>query len=136
VSTRTHSSLQIAVVSAIQRQEPAKDATPDTILSFKRVLKAADVADLGVVYFYDPPSFSESAPVLASMGEDGTTKIAAVVDSIIARVRDKAGKPLWTAAHRQTLLDLPPEVILRMWMAIGGPGAGLSASMVEAAEKK
>jgi hypothetical protein len=136
MTTRTHSNLQIAVVSAIQRQEPPKDATPDAILNFRRELKSAEVADIGIVYFYDPPSFAESAPVLASMGEDGTTKIGAVVDSIIARVRDKAGKPLWSATHRQGLLDLPPEVILRLWMAIGGPGAGLSAKMVETAEKK
>lgn len=135
MTTRTHANLQLAVVSAIQRNEP-KDATPDAILSFRRELKSADVADIGTVYFYDPPSFAESAPVLASMGEDGTTKIGAIVDSIIARVRAKSGKPLWTSANRQALLDLPPDVILRIWLAIGGPGSGLSAKMVESAEKK
>jgi hypothetical protein len=115
VSNRTHATLQLAVVSAVQRTEP-KDATADALLSFKREFKSAEVPDIGTVYFYDPPSFIESSSILASMDEDSTVKIAAVVDAIIARVRDKAGKPLWAAANRQALMDAPPEVIIRLRM--------------------
>jgi hypothetical protein len=141
--SKIHSNLQLAVTSAVKRQDeqqPPQDATAAAILSFRRELKSADVDELGMtVYFYDPPSVAEKEAHQKHMRYDGnglSVSLLGIVDGIIARVRNKAGKTLFTEGDRARLLELPADRIMSIWNAIGGEAGRLSQALVDAAEKK
>lgn len=138
--SKTHASLSSAVVSVIQRKEPAPlaDATLDNILyQFQRELKSAEVEDIGRLYFYEPQSVAERDAYQKHMRYDDkgvSISMLGIVDGIIARVRNKDGRPLFSTGERDRLLNLPAERVMAIWHGIGGSSA--SPADIETAEKK
>lgn len=138
MSTQKHTGgLGAAVVQSIRRSAPAKDATADAILNFRRELKSAEVEGIGTIYYMDPPSVAEREAYQKHMRfDDGgfSVSMLGMVDGVIARVRTAGGRPLFNQADRPRLLDMPAGILISMWHAIGGDNA--QSLSVEAAEKK
>lgn len=123
------------------------DATAEDILGgpsgWKRQKKSAEVEIAGekrTIYYYDPPSVAErdafqSQIKYADSGEKSFS-LAAIVDGIIARVKDANGRPLFRQIHRSRMLEMPQDVLLDIWSAIGGANVQSAAELAEAAEKK
>ncbi len=143
MSTKQHSSLALAVISAVDKgePEPPKDATADSILSFRRELKSADVDGVGRIYFYDPPTVAEreASQKHMRMDEKGLTlSMFGMVDGVIARLKTADGRrPLFSSADRDRLLQMPARTLMALWNALGADQAkGLDGKMVDAAAKK
>jgi hypothetical protein len=143
MTTRTHANLRTAVVTALQvtEQKPAPgEVSAEQILSFRRELKPFDVPGLGRVHAYEPVNVAERDAYHKHLRFDGnglTTSMGGIVDGIIARVRDKAGRLLFKEGDRARLLELPAETALAIWNTLGGDSADqLSEDMVGVAEKK
>lgn len=143
MSTKTHLNLVAAVASHAPQQDkpaPTDVSAADILGSIRRELKAVDVDGLGRVYVYEPVSVAEREAYQKHMRYDEhglSAPMGGIVDGIIARVRDKAGRKLFVEGNRQRLLDMSADTLLAIWHAIGGDSAKpLSSEMVDAAEKK
>lgn len=115
-----------------------EDATAEGILSLTRTLKSADVEGVGTVYYYDPVSLAERAASQKHIRTDGesiTIGLEGVVDGLMARLKDKDGKPMFFAQHRRRLMESPADRLQAIWNAIGGTGTGKLSEAVEDAEK-
>jgi hypothetical protein len=128
---------QAEVVAAKKKAEMA-DASASSILSLTRELKAATVENIGVVYFYDPPSVLEREASQKHMRFDPkgvSISMLGIVDGIMARVRTKDARLMFKDEDRKRLLDLPADAILGIWHAIGGAEGKLDELIADAAKK-
>lgn len=114
------------------------DATAEDFLRIARVLREVDVPGFGTVYVNDPPTVAErdaSNKHFRIDPDDGTisTSLEGIVDGVIARLKDKDGRPVFRQIHRKRMLDeMAPATLLAIWGAIGGDGASDAALVAEA----
>src|SRR5690349_21734825 len=130
MTTRTHTNLRAAVVSVLQDVKPEAPVSGDVsaadILKLRRELVPVDVPSVGRIYVYEPVSVAERDAYQKHMRFDGnglTVSMGGIVDGIIARVRDKAGRLLFKESDRQSLLDGSAETAMAIWGAIGADAA-------------
>lgn len=121
-----------------------RNATAEDFLSIKRELKSAEVKGFGLVYYYDPPSVAERDAYekhlrLTTDGRTSAVSISmeGIVDGIIARLKTADSRPLFFLHHRARLMEMPAEILMAIWEAIGGPDIRSSGrELQDAAEKK
>lgn len=123
---------------AAARKKAMEDVSAEDILalSVKRELKSAEVEGVGKVYFYEPMTVAERDAYHKHIRADGDgvrITMEAMVDGMMARLRNKNGKLLFEAHHRARVLSMPAETLLALWHALGSERAEPS---IEAAEKK
>ena len=147
MSTRQHATLEDARISQLEvrrAQEVDSDLSAESILgSFRRELKFADIEGLGRdgrsgrVWYYHPQSVAEKDAYHKHIrySEEGVKiSMGAMIDGIIARVRNDKGAPMFTAQHREKLLQMDASLLQRIWNALGAEVA--EPLSVADAEKK
>lgn len=139
MSTKTHGSLQGAIVANIAeaRQRVVLDASADQIiaLALKRELLSVEVDGVGRVYYYSPQSVAERDAYHKHVRYDGEAariSLEGMIDGIVARVRNKDGKPLFDSSQRDLLMRLSNPVIQSIWNALGNE---VAVSEEDAAKK-
>lgn len=145
----THTNLVDALVphvakvrhlQSVAANEPPKDAALEDFFSIRRELKSCDIEGLGRIYFFTPQNVTERDAYHKHVKFDGqtmTVSLAGMVDGIIARVRTREGAQRFNATHRQRLFDMPSDLLLTIWNALGEEAASaLSQETVDVAAKK
>lgn len=108
------------------KRKAKQDVSAEDILSLalKRELTSAEVDGVGKIYFYMPQSVAERSAYLKHVSIDPVNSVVrisveGVVDAIIARVRNKDGKPLFDQAQRPRIMAMSSEVLGAIWNALG-----------------
>lgn len=109
----------------------------------KRERKSVDVeigSEMRTIFYYDPPSVAERDAFIRGVThtEQGLMfGLDAIVDGIMARVKDENSRPLFKKIHRSRMLEEMSEPqLMAIWRAIGGDSMRSADDLVETAEKK
>lgn len=132
-----HAERAAARERAEAKRKAMEDVSAEDILSLglKRTLVSAAIEGVGRVYYYDPPSVAEGDAYHKHIRIDGegTMRISleGMVDGILARLKNKDGKPLFEQSQKPKLMQMSNEVIASIWTALKA-----EIATQEAAEKK